>query len=105
MIARTAQHIEQIIHSKVTAGVAEPQPEVPAAQPTLQAENAPSQTFPVVNLDTSISASCMDVTDETLKSVEQHQPVKPSIENTKPTKSDVPQEAAKKGPRSSGKKK
>ncbi|MES3836036.1 BMC domain-containing protein, partial [Escherichia coli] len=26
-------------------------------------------------------------------------------ENTKPTKSDVPQEAAKKGPRSSGKKK
>lgn len=105
VIARTAQHIEQIIHSKVTAGVAEPQPEVPAAQPTLQAENAPSQTFPVVNLDTSISASCMDVTDETLKSVEQHQPVKPSIENTKPTKSDVPQEAAKKGPRSSGKKK
>ena len=103
--ARTAQHIEQIIHSKVTAGVAEPQPEVPAAQPTLQAENAPSQTFPVVNLDTSISASCMDVTDETLKSMEQHQPVKPSIENTKPTKSDVPQEAAKKGPRSSGKKK
>ena len=98
-------HIEQIIHSKVTAGVAEPQPEVPAAQPTLQAENAPSQTFPVVNLDTSISASCMDVTDETLKSMEQHQPVKPSIENTKPTKSDVPQEAAKKGPRSSGKKK
>ena len=95
VIARTAQHIEQIIHSKVTAGVAEPQPEVPAAQPTL----------PVVNLDTSISASCMDVTDETLKSVEQHQPVKPSIENTKPTKSDVPQEAAKKGPRSSGKKK
>jgi ethanolamine utilization protein EutM len=105
VIARTAQHIEQIIHSKVTAGVAEPQPEVPAAQPTLQAENAPSQTFPVVNLDTSISASCMDVTDETLKSMEQHQPVKPSIENTKPTKSDVPQEAAKKGPRSSGKKK
>ena len=105
VIARTAQHIEQIIHSKVTAGVAEPQPEVPAAQPTLQAENAPSQTFPVVNLDTSISASCMDVTDETLKSMEQHQPVKPSIENTKPTKSDIPQEAAKKGPRSSGKKK
>ncbi|HHI1254473.1 TPA: propanediol utilization system shell hexameric protein GrpS [Escherichia coli] len=105
VIARTAQHIEQIIHSKVTAGVAEPQPEVPAAQPTLQAENAPSQTFPVVNLDTSISASCMDVTDETLKSMEQHQPVKPSIENTKPTKSDVPQEAAKKGSRSSGKKK
>ena len=97
-----ASRVGEVYAHKVIARTA---PEVPAAQPTLQAENAPSQTFPVVNLDTSISASCMDVTDETLKSVEQHQPVKPSIENTKPTKSDVPQEAAKKGPRSSGKKK
>ncbi|WP_432372592.1 BMC domain-containing protein [Pantoea allii] len=104
VIARTAEHIEQIIHSKETVGLAEPAPEVPAAQPAPQAENAPSQTIPLVNLDTSINASSMDVTDETLKSVEQHQPVNPSIENAEPTKSDVPQEAAKKGPRPGGKK-
>lgn len=104
VIARTAEHIEQIIHSKETVGVAEPEPEVPAAQPAPQAENAPSQTIPLVNLDTSINASSMDVTDETLKSVEQHQPVNPSIENAEPTKSDVPQEAAKKGLRPGGKK-
>lgn len=105
VIARTAQHIEHIIHSKETVGVAQPEPEAPAAQPAPQAEDAPSQTIPVVNLDTSNSASCMDVTDETLKSVEQQQPVKPATENTEPTKSDVPQEAAKKGPRPGGKKK
>ncbi|EKQ6922685.1 BMC domain-containing protein [Escherichia coli] len=105
VIARTAQHIEKIIHSKETAGVAELQPEASTAQPVTQAEDAPSQTIPVVNLDTSISSSCIDVTDKTLKSVEQHQSVKPSIENTKPTKSDVPQEAVKKSARPGSKKK
>ncbi|HBC3036660.1 TPA: BMC domain-containing protein [Escherichia coli O146] len=105
VIARTAQHIEQIIHSKETVSVAEPLPEVSAAQPAPHAEDVPSQTIPVMNLDTPISASCMDVTDEMLKSVEQHQAVNPSIENTKPTKSDVPQEAVKKSARPGNKKK
>lgn len=104
VIARTAQHIEHIIHSKETVGVAQPEPEAPAAQPAPQAEDAPSQTIPVMNLDTSPTASCMDIVDDAPQPPEQEQQPKPSAENIETVKPDAPQEVTKKSPRPGGKK-
>ncbi|AYQ10656.1 BMC domain-containing protein [Escherichia coli] len=103
VIARTAQHIERIIHSKETVGVAQPEPETPA-EPEPRAEDAPSQAIPVVNLDTSTSTSCMDVVDDVPQSIAQEQQPKLSAENVEPTKPDTPQEVTKKSPRPGGKK-
>ncbi|NBC98357.1 BMC domain-containing protein [Atlantibacter hermannii] len=104
VIARTAQHIEHIIHSEETVGVAQPEPETPAAQPAPQTEDAPSQAIPVVNLDTSTSASCMDAVDNAPQPVAQEQQPEPSAENIEPAKPDAPQEVTKKSPRPGGKK-
>lgn len=104
VIARTAQHIEHIIHSKETVGVAQPEPETPATEPAPQAEDAPSQAIPVVNLDTSTSTSCMDVVDDAPQSIAQEQQPKLSAENVEPTKPDAQQEVTKKNPRPGGKK-
>lgn len=71
VIARTAQHIEHIIHSTETVGIVRPEPET--------AE--PEQAIPVVNIETSNSASCMDIAEE------------------------MPQDTVKKGPRPGPKKK
>lgn len=103
VIARTAQHIEHIIHSKETVGVAQPEPETPA-EPAQQAEDAPSQEIPVVNLDTSSTTSCVDVIDDVPQSIVQEQQPKLSAENVEPTKPDAPQEVTKKSPRPGGKK-
>ncbi|MCZ7832952.1 BMC domain-containing protein [Atlantibacter hermannii] len=104
VIARTAQHIEHIIHSKETVGVAQPEPDAPATEPASQATEAPSQSIPVVNLDTSTSASCMDVVDDAPQSVAQEPQPKPSTENVEPAKPEAPQEVTKKSPRPGGKK-
>ncbi|MGL5601621.1 MAG: BMC domain-containing protein [Silvania sp.] len=81
VIARTAQNIEHIIHSRETVGVVQPEPETPAPVAAQQVEEAPAQTIPVLQIDTSHSASCMDIADET------------------------PQDPMKKGPRPGPKKK
>lgn len=104
VIARTAQHIEHIIHSKETVGVAQPEPEASVIEPAPQAEDAPSQSIPVVNVETAISTSCMDIVDETPQPVQQAQAVKSAPENSEPVKPEAPQEAAKKGPRPGAKK-
>lgn len=103
VIARTAQHIEHIIHSKETVGVAQPEPETPS-EPAQQAEDAPSQEIPVVNLDTSSTTSCVDVVDDVPQSIVQEQQPKLSAVNVEPTKPDAPQEVTKKSPRPGGKK-
>ncbi|WP_312981729.1 BMC domain-containing protein [Atlantibacter sp.] len=104
VIARTAQHIEHIIHSSETVGIAQPESEAPTASPEPQSEEAPSQTIPVVNLDTSTHASCMDVVDDAPQSTEHEQQPNPSAENIEPAKPDAPQEVTKKSPRPGGKK-
>ncbi|MCU6669640.1 BMC domain-containing protein [Enterobacteriaceae bacterium H4N4] len=67
VIARTAQNIEHIIHSTETVGVVQPEPELETPVPVVeqQVEETPAQTIPVVNIETSGSASCMDIADET----------------------------------------
>ncbi len=81
VIARTAQHIEHIIHSTETVGIVRPEPETPAPAVTHQIEETPVQTIPLINIDTSNDASCMDLAEET------------------------PQDPVKKGPRPGPKKK
>ncbi len=103
VIARTAQHIEHIIHSSETVGIAQPESEAPTASPEPLPEEAPSQTIPVVNLDTTNSASCMDIADDAPQAVDQEQPAMPASESAEPAK-DAPQETTKKGPRPGGKK-
>ncbi|QDK17989.1 BMC domain-containing protein [Leclercia adecarboxylata] len=71
VIARTAQHIEHIIHSTETVGIVRPEPETPAPAVTHQTEETPVQTIPLINIDTSNDASCMDLAEET-----PHDPVK-----------------------------
>ncbi|WP_333854178.1 BMC domain-containing protein [Leclercia sp.] len=80
VIARTAQHIEHIIHSTETVGIVRPEPETPTPA-VAQVEETPAQAIPVVNIETSLSASCMDSVEET------------------------PQDPVKKGPRPGPKKK
>lgn len=104
VIARAAQHIEPVIHSKETVGVTQPEPETPA-EPAPQLEDMPSQTIPVVNLDTSTSTSCMDITDDVPQPIAQEQQPKLNAENVEPTKPDAAQEAIKKRRRPTSKKK
>ncbi|MGK3143436.1 BMC domain-containing protein [Pantoea sp. C2G6] len=106
VIARTAQHIGHIIHSKETVGVVQPEPETPApaTEPAPPAEEAPSPATPVVNPGTSTRISGMDAVDDAPPSTAQEQQPRLSAENTEPTKSDAPPEVAKKSPRPGGKK-
>ena len=104
VIARTAQHIEHIIHSSETVGVAQPEPAAPAVEPAPQAEDAPSTTIPVVNVDTESSASCMDIIGEAPQAEEQPQPEQPAPEKHEAGQPDAPQESPRKAPRPGGKK-
>lgn len=101
VIARTAQHIEHIIHSSETVGVAQPEP---AVEPASQAEDAPSTSIPVVNVDTESSASCMDIIEEAPQAEEQPQPEQPAPEKHEAGQPDAPQESPRKAPRPGGKK-
>ncbi|MEH5098199.1 BMC domain-containing protein [Atlantibacter hermannii] len=101
VIARTAQHIEHIIHSSETVGVAQPEP---AVEPAPQAEDAPSTSIPVVNVDTESSASCMDIIEEAPQAEEQPQPDQPTPEKHEAGQPDAPQESPRKAPRPGGKK-
>jgi len=101
VIARTAQHIEHIIHSSETVGVAQPEP---AVEPAPQAEDAPSTSIPVVNVDTESSASCMDIIEEAPQAEEQPQPDQPTPEKYEAGQPDAPQESPRKAPRPGGKK-
>jgi len=101
VIARTAQHIEHIIHSSETVGVAQPEP---AVEPAPQAEDAPSTSIPVVNVDTESSASCMDIIEEAPQAEEQPQPEQPAPEKHEAGQPDAPQESPRKAPRPGGKK-
>lgn len=106
VIARTAEHIEHIIHSSETVGITQPEPQAPAPQAE-PVEQAPATTIPVVNLDTTASASCMDMPTETAPQSVQaepapqaaapEEPVKPAPQQAAPAKENTPPEPAKKG--------
>lgn len=100
VIARTAQHIEEMVHSAETVGAKPREQQVP--EPTT------SLTIPVVQLEASPSASCMDSTERPEEQVtEAVSPMQQSssAETVTEPKPDMPKPVAvKKEQRSNGKK-
>lgn len=113
VIARTAEHLEHLIYSNETVGVTQPEPEAPVAAPAPQAQEAPSSSIPVVNIDSASSESCMDIPVNATRSEEPMTPATDTSEpvnnsepiNTSEPVKEEPQPAAfKKAPRPGGKK-
>ena len=101
VIARTAEHLEHLIYSNETVGVTQPESEAPVAMPAPQAEEAPSSSIPVVNIDSASSESCMDIPVNATPSEE---PMTPATDTSEPVKEEPQPGAFKKAPRPGGKK-
>lgn len=104
VIARTAQRIEDIIYSRETVGVAQPEPEAPAAASAPQAEAAPSLAIPVVTLATTDFAPCRESANEAAQTPAEKPFITPAPGEIVPAKTDAPPVASKKSLRPSNKK-